>query len=74
MTGSPDGRALVVQDDRLVGIVSPTDIIHRVEIARLARQPQTAASSADTSRDVEARPSPRGPGIASAVRRQTDAQ
>lgn len=30
-----DGRALVVEDDRVVGLVSPTDVMRRMEVAEL---------------------------------------
>jgi Zn-dependent protease/CBS domain-containing protein len=35
MSGCPDGRALVLEGDRVVGIVSPRDVAHRIEIAQL---------------------------------------
>jgi Zn-dependent protease/predicted transcriptional regulator len=35
MAGCTDGRALVVEEGRLVGIVSPTDVMRRLEIAEL---------------------------------------
>jgi Zn-dependent protease/CBS domain-containing protein len=37
MSGCPDGRALVLEGDRVVGIVSPRDVTHRIEIAQLRR-------------------------------------
>lgn len=39
MRGCADGRALVVQDDRVVGIVSPTDIARLVQIGDLRDGP-----------------------------------
>lgn len=33
MVGSPDGRALVIDDGQLVGIVSPTDVARALELA-----------------------------------------
>jgi Zn-dependent protease/CBS domain-containing protein len=35
MSGCPDGRAIVLESDRVVGIVSPRDVAHRIEIAQL---------------------------------------
>lgn len=35
MAGCSDGRALVVEEGRLVRIVSPTDVMRRLEIAEL---------------------------------------
>lgn len=35
MSGCSDGRALVVEDDRVVGIVSPTDVMRQLERADL---------------------------------------
>lgn len=42
LAGCSDGRALVLEGDRLVGIVSPTDVAHQLEVADLrdARRPQ----------------------------------
>jgi Zn-dependent protease/CBS domain-containing protein len=39
MGGAADGRVLVMTDDRLVGIVSPTDVARSLEIADLGRGP-----------------------------------
>ena len=44
MTRAADGRALVVAGGRLVGIVSPADIVRRLELAEL--QPQGRKQSA----------------------------
>lgn len=41
MRGCTDGRALVIDEGRLVGIVSPTDVARRLEIAEL-RNPSDA--------------------------------
>jgi Zn-dependent protease len=41
-TDAGDGRALVFDDDRLVGIVSPTDLTHALDVALLRRQPRPA--------------------------------
>lgn len=38
MSGCSDGRALVVEDDRVVGIVSPRDVSHRIELAELRQR------------------------------------
>jgi len=35
MTATTDGRALVVDRDRLVGLVSPSDVVRRLELAVL---------------------------------------
>lgn len=35
MTGCSDGRALVLEDGRVVGIVSPTDVARRIELTDL---------------------------------------
>jgi CBS domain-containing protein len=35
MAGCADGRALVVDDGHIVGLVSPTDVMRRMEIAQL---------------------------------------
>jgi Zn-dependent protease/CBS domain-containing protein len=41
MTSATDGRALVVDRDRLVGLVSPSDVVHRLELAALRpRRPE----------------------------------
>lgn len=41
MTEATDGRALVVDGDRLVGLVSPSDVVRRLEIAALRpRRPE----------------------------------
>lgn len=42
LAGCSDGRALVLDGERLVGIVSPTDVAHQLEVADLrdARRPQ----------------------------------
>lgn len=40
MAGCADGRALVVEDGRIVGIVSPTDVMRQMEIAELRRPRQ----------------------------------
>ncbi|HSJ46054.1 MAG TPA: site-2 protease family protein [Euzebyales bacterium] len=41
MTTATDGRALVVDGDRLVGLVSPSDVVRRLEIAALRpRRPE----------------------------------
>lgn len=41
LAGGSDGRALVLDGERLVGIVSPTDVAHQLEVADLrdARRP-----------------------------------
>lgn len=36
LSGCADGRALVLDDDRLVGLVSPTDVARRLEISDLS--------------------------------------
>jgi Zn-dependent protease/CBS domain-containing protein len=36
LAGCSDGRALVVEDGHVVGIVSPTDIMRRIELANLS--------------------------------------
>jgi len=41
LTGSADGRALVLDGDRLVGIITPTDITRAVEAAALRGRPGT---------------------------------
>lgn len=41
LTGTADGRALVLDGDRLVGIVTPTDITRAVEAAALRGRPGT---------------------------------
>jgi CBS domain-containing protein len=35
LSSSVDGRALVMDDDRLVGIVTPTDVVRMSEMAML---------------------------------------
>lgn len=42
MAGCSDGRALVVEDGRIVGLVSPTDVMRQLDVAELrgARQAQ----------------------------------
>ena len=41
MTEATDGRALVVDGDHLVGLVSPSDVVRRLEIAALRpRRPE----------------------------------
>lgn len=40
MAGCTDGRALVVLEGRLVGLVSPTDVMRRLEIAELRNSAQ----------------------------------
>jgi CBS domain-containing protein len=41
MAGCADGRALVVVDGRLVGLLSPTDVMRHMEIADLRDQRET---------------------------------
>lgn len=38
MAGCSDGRALVVEDGRLVGLLSPTDVMRHLEVAELRSQ------------------------------------
>lgn len=38
MSGCADGRALVLEDERVVGIVSPRDVSHRIELAELRQR------------------------------------
>ena len=40
MAGCSDGRALVVEDGRLVGLLSPTDVMRHLEVAELRGQLQ----------------------------------
>ena len=44
LNASPDGRALVLEDGRLVGVVSPTDVSRAVENGTL----RSASSSQPT--------------------------
>jgi predicted transcriptional regulator len=37
MQTSPDGRALIIDQGRLVGIISPTDVTRYVQVAALKR-------------------------------------
>lgn len=50
LSGDPDGRALVVADGTLVGIISPTDVARAVEWTTLFGPHPTAASSVNGPR------------------------
>jgi CBS-domain-containing membrane protein len=39
LNASPDGRALVLEEGRLVGVVSPTDVSRAIEHGTLHRVP-----------------------------------
>ncbi|MDP9070271.1 MAG: site-2 protease family protein [Actinomycetota bacterium] len=49
MGGSSEGRALVLEGERLVGIVTPTDVARAVEVATLGGRAGSNAAEADRS-------------------------
>ena len=48
LNASPDGRALVLEDGRLVGVFSPTDVSRAVEHGSLRSEPRSSAPGTRT--------------------------